>query len=149
MIQRVCTSWRGSIVSRGLICEISEGERVWVEEGRCEPPWFILRPGGWVEIFDLFVAEAVMSVGAILVGFWQNKFLAPRKILAHMGKRMGRLFAYLSGCGPPAIASPSEASPELDPACVVAVPTSGKFWRKFAMNSSPGFCEDVLRHKSC
>lgn len=47
-----------------------------------------------------------------------------------------------SGSGPPAIASPREVFPELEPADVVA--TSGKVCRKFAIKSSPGFWEDVL-----
>ena len=52
------------------------------------------------------------------------------------------VYAYFrSGSGPPATATP-RVFPELDPIVVVA--TSGKLWRKFAMNSSPGFCEDVL-----
>ena len=48
-------------------------------------------------------------------------------------------YTYLSGFGPPAIASLSEVSPEFVPADDVATPTSGKFWRKLAINSSPGF----------
>ena len=152
MIQRVCASGRWSIVSRRLVCKTTESERVRVEEGRCKPPWFVLGPGGRVEIFDIFVAEAVMPVLLMLVTTRGKKYkfhvsasssIPPSLFSKHSRGR----FAYLSGWGPPATASPSELPPELDPACVVAIPTSGKFWRKLAMKSSPGFCEDVLRDK--
>ena len=43
----------------------------------------------------------------------------------------------MSDCGLPTTASPREVLPEFDPADEVE--TSGKFCRKFAMNSSPGF----------
>jgi hypothetical protein len=43
------------------------------------------------------------------------------------------------------MASLREVFPEPDPADEVATATSGKVWRKLAINSSPGFWEDVLR----
>ena len=58
--------------------------------------------------------------------------------------KMSAEITYLSGGGPPTIASLREVFPASELAWVVAVPTPGKFWRKFAINSSPGFCEDVL-----
>jgi hypothetical protein len=59
--------------------------------------------------------------------------------------RKMRRSTYRSGSGPPATASPRELFPEPDPADEVATATSGKVCRKLAINSSPGFCEDVLR----
>jgi hypothetical protein len=56
-----------------------------------------------------------------------------------------RRSTYRSGWGAPAMASPREVFPEPDPADEVATATSGKVWRKLAINSSPGFWEDVLR----
>ena len=43
------------------------------------------------------------------------------------------------------MASPRELFPEPEPADEVATATSGKVWRKLAINSSPGFWDDVLR----
>jgi hypothetical protein len=41
------------------------------------------------------------------------------------------------------MASPRELFPEPEPADEVATATSGKVWRKLAINSSPGFWDDV------
>lgn len=62
VIQGVCASGSGSIVSRWLVGEVTECERVWIEERGRESPWFVLRPWGRVEIFELVMAEAVMPV---------------------------------------------------------------------------------------
>ena len=67
---------------------------------------------------------------------------APR-LQQPQGKR--RRSTYRSVWGPPAMASPRELFPEPEPADEVATATSGKVWRKLAINSSPGFWDDVLR----
>ncbi len=43
---------------------------------------------------------------------------------------------------------PSALSESFDASCAVGPPTSGKDCRKLAINSSPGFCEDVLKDVS-
>lgn len=52
----------------------------------------------------------------------------------------------LSDCEP--TPSPRVVFPEPVPPDEVAIATSGNVWRKLAINSSPGFCEDVLEIKT-
>jgi hypothetical protein len=116
MVQGIGSAWCRRIVPGRLVCECSEGEGIWIEKGRRKSPWFMLRSGCGIQVFDIFMAQAVMPTKTILV--WINLIL---------GRAKARRVSYLSGCGPPVIASPSEVFPELDPAWEVAVPTSGKF----------------------
>ena len=116
MVQGIRSAWCRRIVSGRLVCECSEGEGVWIEKGRRKSPWFMLRSGRGIQVFDIFMAQAVMSKEIILV--WINLILE---------RAEARRLSYLSGCGPPVVASPSEVFPEPDPAWEVAVPTSGKF----------------------
>jgi len=58
--ERIVPAGRG-VVGWRLVCERGEGERVGVQERGGKPPWIGLCPGSWVEVFCVFVSQAVMS----------------------------------------------------------------------------------------